>query len=676
MPENASLLKSIVETVIDGILTIDETGSIITVNPAAERLFGYSRDELVGQNIKMLMPDPYHDEHDSYLKSYVDTGIKKIIGIGREVRGRRKDGSVFPMELAVGETQTSHGQIFTGIVRDITERKQAEEQLRKERALLRAVVDTAVDAIITINERGIILTANPAVHTIFGYETEELIGQNVRILMPEPFRSEHDQYLTNFLETGVAKIIGIGREIEGRRKNGEIFPHELAIGKTETEDGLIFTGIVRDISERRKAEQLVRDNQRLEAEAMVRTNADLEAMVAERTAELANTNNELMAAKEFAETANMFKSTFLSRMSHELRTPMNAILGFGQLLELSDLDEDSRDSLSHILKAGRHLLNLINDVLDFSKVEIGEIGLSFEPVELLELIRECDSLMRTIAKDSGVTIKVRSRPSIYVMADRQKLRQVFLNIISNGIKYNHSGGSITISVSRGKDDFIETQFKDTGVGISKENMQKLFMPFERFGLGVTEGSGLGLSLSRTLTEAMGGTISASSKEGIGSRFVVSLKDAVREHDLESSEIPLPHARVWSSDSIKILVIEDNFTNVALLEKVFASRDEVELVVAMEGILGLELAQKHRPDVILLDVHLPDINGDEVLSKIMSDVSLKSIPVIIMSADAFTHRAEQLLALGAFRYVTKPFNLTDLMQKIDEALALKGDHHGE
>ena len=224
-------LKAILENVVDGIITIDEVGIVQTYNPAAENIFGYSPEETIGKNVRMLMPEPYRREHDQYLDNYLKSGIAKIIGIGREVVGLRKDGSEFPLELGISEAWLEDRRIFTGIVRDISERKQMERQLVEERAFTVAVLETVVDGIITIDEVGVVQTYNPAAENIFGYSPKETIGKNVRMLMPEPFRSEHDQYLDNYLKSGIAIIIGIGREVVGLRKDGSEFPLELSISE-------------------------------------------------------------------------------------------------------------------------------------------------------------------------------------------------------------------------------------------------------------------------------------------------------------------------------------------------------------------------------------------------------------------------------------------------------------
>ncbi|HYG90580.1 MAG TPA: PAS domain S-box protein [Azospirillum sp.] len=252
---------AILTAAVDGIITIDEYGRVESFNLAAERIFGYARAEVVGQNVKMLMPEPYQSEHDGYLTAYKVTNKPKIIGIGREVQGRRKDGSVFPMDLAVGESRFHGSRLFAGIVRDITERKETEQRLRDSEAGTRAILETAVDGIITIDERGDVLSANKAAELIFGYAAEEMVGQNVKMLMPEPYRSAHDQYLERYLKTGERKVIGIGREVEGRRKDGSIFPMDLAVGETEVSGRRIFAGIVRDITERKRTEEDLRQSE-------------------------------------------------------------------------------------------------------------------------------------------------------------------------------------------------------------------------------------------------------------------------------------------------------------------------------------------------------------------------------------------------------------------------------
>lgn len=258
--DNENRLHAILDNVIDGIITISERGIIESFNHAAETIFGYTAAEVIGSNVKMLMPEPYHGEHDGYLHNYVTTERKKIIGIGREVIGRRKDGSTFPMDLAVSEMKIGDLRMFTGIVRDLSQRQQAERLLTVTRHdnenRLRAILDNVIDGIITINEQGIVESFNYAAEQIFGYSADEVIGNNVNMLMPEPYHGQHDGYLHNYATTGNKKIIGMGREVTGRRKNGTTFPMDLAVSEMKIGEVRMFTGIVRDIAERKKVERM------------------------------------------------------------------------------------------------------------------------------------------------------------------------------------------------------------------------------------------------------------------------------------------------------------------------------------------------------------------------------------------------------------------------------------
>src|SRR5215470_1726049 len=246
--ESAGRMRALIETAVDGAILIDARGVVLMFNPACEKLFGYTADEVIGKNVKMLMPEPYRHEHDGYIANYLDSRKPKIIGIGREVVGLRADGSTFPMDLSVGEARQEGGSIFVGIIRDITDRKSAERALRESAGRIRALFETAVDGVILIDGRGTVLMFNPACERIFGYFSDEVIGKNVKMLMPEPYRHEHDGYIANYLESRKPKIIGIGREVVGLHADGSTFPIDLSVGEAKQEGGSIFVGIIRDIT--------------------------------------------------------------------------------------------------------------------------------------------------------------------------------------------------------------------------------------------------------------------------------------------------------------------------------------------------------------------------------------------------------------------------------------------
>jgi len=387
----------------------------------------------------------------------------------------------------------------------------------------------------------------------------------------------------------------------------------------------------------------------------------------------------LSKAKTEAEQANKAKSEFLSRMSHELRTPLNAILGFAQLLEMARLKPAHRDSVRQILKAGRHLLSLINEVLDISRIEAGRLSLSLEPVQVGGVIREALAMVQPQAAESRVRIdsEAAAASRLYVLADRQRLKQVLLNLLSNAVKYNRIGGTVTVSCAGQQADRLRLIVSDTGAGIPEDKIGRLFSPFERLGAEQTgvDGTGIGLALSKRLAEAMGGTLGVTSVAGTGSTFFIDLPRADSPlGDLESTlgdQLAAAAEAITDGAGPTILCIEDNPSNLQLMEQILASRPGIRFLTALNGVSGLRLAQHHRPHLILLDVHLPDIDGREVLERLKDDPETSPIPVIVVSADATERQEARLRAAGARDYVTKPLDVAAFLEKVEEALQYAG-----
>ena len=396
-----------------------------------------------------------------------------------------------------------------------------------------------------------------------------------------------------------------------------------------------------------------------------------------------------LRAQEAAEQSNKAKSEFLSRMSHELRTPLNAVLGFGQLLEMEDLDIQQRESVVHILKAGHHLLGLINEVLDISRIEAGKFSNSIEPVPIVEVLNDTLNMVMSMAVERNIRLEFKVHDEhnmLHVAADRQCLKQVILNLLSNALKYNRDGGNVGVSLellpsdatARHSDPLgiiginrsLRVLVSDTGHGIPPENLPRLFTAFDRLGAeqSLVEGTGLGLTVSQRLMETMGSTIEVSSTVGQGSIFSFDLPVVESPQELLQQLLsgPLVMPGV-PSQAYTLLYIEDNLSNVKLIERVLSRRPGITLITAMQGNIGLRLAQQHNPDLILLDLHLPDIQGSEVLRQLQEDPQTREVPVVMISADATSGQIERLLSAGASAYLTKPLDVKKFLEVVDGCL---------
>ncbi|MCU1502607.1 MAG: Signal transduction histidine kinase [Ilumatobacteraceae bacterium] len=379
-------------------------------------------------------------------------------------------------------------------------------------------------------------------------------------------------------------------------------------------------------------------------------------------------------ARVQAEAANAAKDEFVSRISHELRTPLNAILGFGQLLAMDDLTAEQRNNVSDILTAGEHLLDLIDEVLDISRMTNGTMRIALEPVRLDEVTNEAIVMLRPLADRRKIRIVADSvEMALHVAADRQRLKQVIVNLLSNAVKFNRDGGSVHIGCELVAARRVRLRIVDSGIGIAADDIEKLFQPFERLSAGQSDvqGTGLGLALTRHLMTAMSGEVGVTSVVGDGSSFWIELPVA------DGVPIaPRSRRRAWDTtvtagvEPVLVLYVEDNVSNVRLVERVLARRSNTSLLVAMRGRLAVEMAVEHRPDLVLLDLHLPDVSGEVVLQALRADPRTSNIPVAVLSADAMPERVRRLIAEGASHYLTKPLDIERLLAVVDEAGALR------
>lgn len=381
---------------------------------------------------------------------------------------------------------------------------------------------------------------------------------------------------------------------------------------------------------------------------------------------------ELDEARHGAERANQAKSDFLSRMSHELRTPMNAVIGYAQLLEMRSDDPKTLESARAILKGGRHLLGLINEVLDLARIEAGKLAVSMEPVPVKGAIVHALELLTPAAEARGIKIEFLSEPdeSVHVMADRQRLIQVLLNLLSNASKFNRLGGRIEIRCSQGSSGKVRIEVTDTGHGIEEKSQSALFQPFERLGNESVEGTGLGLALSRSLMKLMGGTIALVSTSEAGTTFALELNVAASPTaSLAPSDDQCQPKVGEPGGRLRIVYIEDNLSNLQLLETVFEDIGGIELISAMQASVGLSLVKDHVPDLVLLDLHLPDAHGFDVLQELKADPKTAQIPIVVISADATENQIKRLMKAGAKSYLTKPIDLPALFSELEDVRSM-------
>ncbi|PKV46087.1 signal transduction histidine kinase [Janthinobacterium sp. 61] len=429
--------------------------------------------------------------------------------------------------------------------------------------------------------------------------------------------------------------------------------------------------------ERSNGELAREGEQRTHAQQEVmRLNQELEVRVHERTMQLEMTNGELAMAMEEARSANYAKSAFLSSMSHELRTPLNAILGFAQILSSDRLPstlEQKKEFAGHILKSGRHLLTLINEILDLAKVESGTVSLSLEPVGLDAILQECRDMIAPLASQRGIGMAFPDACPLNVLADRTRLKQILLNLLSNALKYNREQGQVAIDCAPQVGGRVRISVRDTGVGLDAEQVALLFQPFNRLGQegGTEEGSGIGLVVTKRLVELMDGSIGVTSAPGEGSTFWIELRvvDAVPVPSAPALPRPdLAGALLDNSAPVTLLYVEDNPANLTLVEEIVRYCPQLQLLTATDGRLGVEMARTHLPQLILMDINLPHVNGTDALKLLRADPRTAHIPVIALTANAMPGDVERSMALGFYRYLTKPINLDEFTEAINSTLA--------
>jgi PAS domain S-box-containing protein len=625
-----------------------------------------------------------------------------------------------------------------------TLQNQQQEVLEREERI-RAIVDTVIDAIITIDERGIIESFNKSAEKIFGYKKSEIIGHNIKILMPDPHRTNHDQYISNYLKTGNAKLIGHVREVVGQGKNGSVFPIEISIAEMQMNDQRLFTGIARDITARKEAEQALQEQQeelrssneelqsqseelQVQQEELRQTNEELEERTRElerqkeairdKNIALENSQESLEAKAKELEQSSQYKSEFLANMSHELRTPLNSLLILAKLLsenKSGNLTDKQVEYAQTIHSSGTDLLSLINDILDLSKIEAGKMICHIENLPISLLVDNLEHKFRHVAQTKGLAFQILPAEDLPEMlqTDQQKLQQILNNLLSNAFKFTEKGEVKVLIKNSSHDELtnkgiqqIETlkdfilaiSVSDTGIGIPLEKQHILFQAFQQVDGSTSRrygGTGLGLSISRQLARLLGGELHLESEAGKGSTFTLYLPKTLSPLESDSSaseEISKPQSSLKSSESTEtsissdnepvqivekqpivddrdtiqptdksILIIEDDrhFSNI-LME--VAQERGFKYLIAEDGKTGLQLIENYAPSAIILDVGLPQLDGWSVMEKLKDNPETRHIPVHFMSAYNHLKEAKKLGAIG---YFMKPVNMEELTEAFNK-----------
>jgi PAS domain S-box-containing protein len=613
-------------------ITADHT--VVDWNAAASEKFGVEPGAAIGARLTGIVP--------------AEPAARIIAAAGRALATAQPvdldlvldRGAAPPLELqgAVFPILGGEEPRIGAVLRDQTALLQAQRAEAAARHTMSLVVESSVEAVVTVDRGGRILQFNPAAESSFKIPAAEAIGRDLIDFIAD----DHRHALLAALGTtnqgdGAAEGTGPIR-LRVRPSDGNEFPVEVHVARLAGAGEAAAVVTLRDLTEQEEWERAVTEA-RLQAEA-----------------------------------ANLAKSQFLSRMSHELRTPMNVILGFSQILQLDDTaSDDQKESVGHILKAGKHLLSLIDEVLDISRIESGDVSFSLEPVVLADLVAECVDLLRPLAASNEVRFQTNAQSCGHtVMADKQRLKQVILNLLSNAIKYNVPQGMVDLTCDHPGNGMVRLRVRDTGFGMTETQLAKLFQPFERLGAerSSVPGTGLGLALSKGLVEAMSGRIGVSSEPGVGSTFWVDLPEVIVPAAAPPAAADAPViTRLRRRSRATVLYIEDNLENLRVIERILPLFGDIQLIPAMQGRIGVDLAQQVAPDLILLDLNLPDLPGTEVLRLLRRDPRTRDVPVAIITADASAHQQQRLFEAGASAYLTKPIDvpvfLATLARFLDE-----------
>ena len=662
--KTGALQKAILDSSAFSSIATDEHGVIQIFNVGAERMLGYAASEVLNRISPADISDPQElvaraRALSIELETPITPGFDALVfkasrGIEDiyELTYIRKDGSRLPALVSVTALRAAQDDIigFLLIGTDNTARKQVEaeqhkldQRLRDQQFYTRSLIEANIDAMVGTDPAGVITDANRQMELLTGCSREELIGTPFKDCFTDPGRAQ----------SAIQRVLAEGKvtdcELTARHRSGGVTVVSYNATTFHDREGRLqgVLAAARDITERRLLDHALQE-----------------------------THQQLERARQAAERANHAKSEFLSGMSHELRSPLNAILGFAQLMESGTPPPapSQASSIDQILHAGWYLLELINEILDLSLIESGKLSLSPEPVSLAEVLADCQAMIEPQAGKSGIRMSFpRLDDPFFVRADRTRVKQVLVNLLSNAIKYNRPAGSVEVICETAGPGRVRVGFRDTGEGLSPEQMAQLFQPFNRLGQegGAEEGTGIGLVVSKRLVELMGGEIGAESRVGVGSLFWIELHASEGHPPLAAPAGAAPSKRTRIDTVLQrhtLLYVEDNPANLLLVEKILERRPDIRLISARDGVHGVSIARAALPDVILMDINLPGISGLQALEILAGDPATAQTPVIALSANAMPRDIARGLEAGFFRYLTKPIRIGEFLDTLDLALA--------
>lgn len=625
----------------DALVVVRDDARIELVNVQTETMFGYSRDELLGQPLELLIPERFRAGHLGHMSRFFVNPVARPMGSSLELFGRRKDGSELPIEVSLSPQRDERGMTVSASIRDTTERRRFEAAARLTADRLCSAVDSIQDAFALFDSEDRLVLCNSVFRRLVHKpQPGALVGK--------PFSEILDAWIGDIDFPDEAARARFREDRLARRMQEP----------TSTFDIRMRDGRSLRVMDRRTAEG-----------GTVKTIWDLTED--ERRA------NELREARAAAETASAAKSDFLSAMSHELRTPLNAILGFAQLLirdKRQPLNERHRERVEHILSGGEHLLRLINDILDLSRIEAGRISISPEPVDVAEVLDEVTRTLDPISARQSITLEAAALPPALplVVADRTRFAQILMNFGSNAIKYNRPAGKVRFAVTATAAERVRITVSDTGIGIPVDKQDKLFQPFQRAGqeAGPIEGTGIGLVITRRLAELMGGSVGFHSVPDQGSEFWIEMP-AQRAPEA-SARPPVPRDRTAMTQlgggRHLVLYVEDNPANVVFMRDLMSTFENLEFVTVPTAELGVEFARSRQPEIVIMDINLPGMSGLDALRALRAAPETQHIPVIALTAAASERDRQRGIEAGFFRYLAKPIKVDELIDAIEALLS--------